>query len=74
MTCPNRSGGLLSLLQKIARHGLNMTKIESRPVKERLNEFRFFIEAEGDYSQSSVRLALSDVEKESASFKLLGAY
>ena len=74
VTCPNRSGGLLSLLQKIARHGLNMTKIESRPVKERLNEFRFFIEAEGDYSQSSVRLALSDVEKESASFKLLGAY
>lgn len=74
VTCPNISGGLVVLLQKIADNGLNMTKIESRPVKNELNEFRFFIEAEGDYSKPSVKRALEDIEKAATSFKLLGAY
>lgn len=74
VTCPNISGGLVKLLQEIAAHELNMTKIESRPVKEELNEFRFFIEAEGDYSKPSTRQALEDIKKVATSLKLLGAY
>lgn len=74
VTCPNVAGGLLKLLQEIAAHGMNMTKIESRPVKDKLNEFRFFIEAEGDYSKPSVKQALKDIKNAATSFKLLGAY
>ena len=40
--------------------GLNMTKIQSRPIKDRVGEYRFFIEVEGDYSLSGVRKVLTD--------------
>ena len=74
VTCPNVSGGLLKLLQRIAAHGMNMTKLQSRPVKEAADEFRFFIEIECDYSKPDTRLAVSDIEKAALSFKMLGAY
>ena len=74
VTLPNRSGSLVGLLQRLAAHGLNMTKIESRPVKTRINEFAFFIETEGDYARKDIKLALKDIENSSLSFKLLGCY
>ena len=74
VTCPNRSGALVGLLQRIAGFGLNMTKIESRPVKNTPDEYRFFIETEGDYSAEEIKLAIEDVKKNSLSFKLLGCY
>lgn len=74
VTCPNRSGALLSLLGEIARLKFNMTKIESRPVKDVPDEYRFFIEVEGDYSKKSVKLALNEVRAAANSFKLLGCY
>lgn len=70
----NKSGALFKLLQIIYLHGLNMTKIESRPAKTGNEEYRFFIEIEGDYSKDEVKNALADVENSSLSFKLLGAY
>lgn len=74
VTCPNVSGGLLSLLRRVAAHGLNMTELQSRPVKDRANEFRFFIEALCDYSDPESRKAVKDIERAALSFKLLGAY
>lgn len=74
MTSINKAGALLQLLQCIYDHGLNMTKIESRPIKTLSDEYRFFIEAEGDYSTEKIKLALKDVESKSVSLKLLGAY
>ena len=73
-TCKHRPGELLSLLSIIADGGLNMTKIESRPIKDKLGEYRFFIEAEGNCSSESVKTILKKVEKASNSFKILGAY
>lgn len=74
VTCPNVSGGLIKLLQRIAEHGLNMTKLQSRPIKDARDEFRFFIEAEGDISRAEVRRAIDDVASAALSFRLLGAY
>ena len=73
-TCLNRSGALLSLLSCIAKHGLNMTKIESRPIKNAPDEYRFFIEVEGDYSTDAVKKAFADIKDKSNSLKLLGLY
>lgn len=73
-TCPNVTGSLLSLLQSICDCGFNMTKIESRPVKDKKDEYRFFIEAEGDYSDPAVRKALKEIALKANSFKLLGCY
>ena len=74
VTCANRSGALLLILERISVHGLNMTKIESRPIKNAPDEYRFFIETEGDYSSARVKSALADIRKITNSFKLLGCY
>lgn len=74
LTCKNVPGALISILQPVKEHGLNMTKIESRPVKNVPDEYAFFIEIEGDYSSQKTRLALEEIEKLSKSFKILGCY
>lgn len=74
VTCANRTGALLNLLSGISDYGLNMTKIESRPIKNAPDEYRFFIEIEGDYFTQTVKAALAEIEKSSHSYKLLGCY
>lgn len=73
-TCRHEVGALVKLLCILSENGLNMTKIESRPIKNRMGEFRFFIEVEGDYSQPAVRSAIEKVSDAASSFKLLGCY
>ena len=51
-----------------------MTKIESRPIKDKPGEYRFFIEIEGDYSRENVKDALLTLEQSAHSFTLIGAY
>ena len=69
----NRPGGLLEILQVIKNHDLNMTRIESRPVKQRYGSYLFFIEAEGDISDGNVKECL-EMLKRRGDFRLLGAY
>ena len=71
---PHRPGGLLELLQVIAKHGVNMTKIESRPVKNRPGDYRFFIEAEADIGAETTKEMLAAIEEKALEWKLLGAY
>ena len=72
--CPNKSGALLTLLNIISRHGINMTKMQSRPVKNSPEHYRFFVEIEGDYCSDKVRNVLKDIKSSANSFKLLGCY
>ncbi len=72
--CPHRPGSLLQLLQLIAKSGINMTKIESRPVKDRPGDYRFFIEADCDIASIEVREMLASIEENTLECKLLGAY
>lgn len=72
--CAHRPGSLLGLLKIFLRHGLNLTRIESRPVKEAFGEYRFFIEFAGDIASDRVRRALAEAELNCSQFKLLGAY
>lgn len=74
VTCRHKSGALLDILEPMRAGGLNMTKIQSRPIKGSSGEYRFFIEAEGDYADNSVRAVLNGIEKISLSLKLIGAY
>lgn len=70
----HRPGTLYALLEVINRYGLNMTKIESRPIKNVLGEYRFFIEVEGDYFSEEIQSALGEIEACCRKFKLLGCY
>lgn len=72
--CLHETGGLLKLLKTVADGGLNMTKIQSRPVKGKAGEERFFIEAEADYSCERVKEVIAGIKENSLDFKLLGAY
>ena len=72
--CPHRPGSLIELLTIIAKHGVNMTKIESRPVKNKVGEYRFFIEADCDISSNTTKEMLDEIRLHTLESKLLGAY
>lgn len=72
--CPHRPGSLLELLQIIAKYGINMTKIESRPVKDRPGDYRFFIEADCDIASKEVKEMFAAIGQHTLEYKLLGAY
>ena len=72
--CPHEPGSLLRLLAIIAKHEVNMTKIESRPVKNRPGDYRFFIEADCDIATEKTKNLLSEVKEQTLECKLLGAY
>ncbi len=72
--CPHRPGSLVELLQIIAKYGINMTRIESRPVKNKVGDYRFFIEAECDINAKETQELLNSVKGSTLECKLLGAY
>ena len=72
--CPHKPGSLLELLRVIAKSGVNMTKIESRPVRNRVGEYRFFIEADADISSEKTREMLDCIRENTLECKLIGAY
>ncbi len=71
---PHESGSLYHILSHFIYNNLNMTKIESRPLEGRNWEYRFFIDFEGNLSDSAVRNALSGIREEARNMKILGNY
>ena len=67
-------GSLYRLMSHIVYNNLNMTKLESRPVPGQTWEYRFFMNFDGSFSQSSVKNALTGISEEAVSFKILGSY
>ena len=67
-------GALHTTLKPFARHKISLTKIESRPFRERPWEYIFFIDFEGHTNDPSVRKALSEVEHTVQFLKILGSY
>ncbi|MBD5636976.1 MAG: ACT domain-containing protein [Clostridia bacterium] len=67
-------GELCSLLEIFTRHSINVTRVESRPVRDIFGNYRFFIEFEGDIGSDNVKRALKEAEETAEAYKLLGAY
>jgi chorismate mutase/prephenate dehydratase len=67
-------GVLLHLLGPLARHGVNMTRIESRPSRRAKWDYVFFVDLDGHAEDESVRKALAEIQKKATLFKVLGAY
>ncbi len=70
----NRAGALAGLLAPFARHGINMTRIESRPARAGLWEYVFFVDIEGHVQDDKLKPALAELEREATLLKLLGSY
>jgi chorismate mutase/prephenate dehydratase len=67
-------GVLLHLLGPLARHGVNMTRIESRPSRKRKWDYVFFVDLDGHAEDPPVRKALEKIKAQASLFKVLGAY
>lgn len=70
----HRPGSLLSALTVLAGHGLNLTKIESRPSKRSLGEYWFFVDFEGHRLDPPVSSALEELQGHTFWYKVLGSY
>jgi chorismate mutase/prephenate dehydratase len=70
----NQSGALYSLLEPIARHGVSMTKIESRPSRISKWDYVFFVDVEGHADDENVAAALKELGETASSLKVLGSY
>lgn len=71
---PHESGSLYSILSHFIYNNLSMSKIESRPLEGKNWEYRFFIDFEGNFSDSAVKNALFGIKEEVAHLKILGNY
>ncbi|HFD79137.1 MAG TPA: prephenate dehydratase [Gammaproteobacteria bacterium] len=74
MATRNKSGALYRLLEPIARHGVSMTRIESRPSRVGKWDYVFFVDLEGHVEDAKVAAALKELEAEAALLKVLGSY
>lgn len=71
---PHESGSLYHMLSHFIYNNLNMNRIESRPIEDRNWEYRFFIDFDGNLSDSSVKNALRGLREEAREMKILGNY
>ncbi len=70
----HESGSLYRMLSHFMFNNLNMVKIESRPMKDKSFEYRFFVDLEGDLSDGGVQNALKGLSEEALYVKVLGNY
>lgn len=73
-TLPHQSGSLHEILTVFAVHGLNLEKLESRPVPDRGWEYRFFLECTGDLINPGMDGVLHELSQLSTDFRVLGNY
>ncbi|KPK40860.1 MAG: prephenate dehydratase [Gammaproteobacteria bacterium SG8_47] len=74
LATPNKPGALHRLLEPLARNGISMTRIESRPSRRGMWDYVFFIDLEGHKDEANVARALHELEADAMFFKLLGSY
>ena len=74
MSCPNRPGAVFQLLEPLARHGVSMTRFESRPARTGLWEYLFFVDMVGHRDDPTVAAAIGELAAKAPFLKLLGSY
>jgi chorismate mutase/prephenate dehydratase len=70
----DQSGALYHLLEPFARHGVNLSSIQSRPMKGKPWEYLFFVDMEGHVSEERVTKALAAAADAAHSSKVLGSF
>jgi chorismate mutase / prephenate dehydratase len=70
----NQPGAMVALLEPLARHGVSMTRFESRPSRRANWEYVFYVDIEGHRDDAPVEQALSEIANRAALVKILGSY
>lgn len=70
----DKPGVLYQMLQPFAKSRINLSKIESRPIKNKPWEYLFFLDLLGHREQPAVKRAITGLEKNCEFLKILGSY
>lgn len=73
-TTVNRPGALLALLGEIAMRGVDLTRIESRPLKQGLGTYWFFLDGHGHVADEAMGEALAALHRRCTEVRFLGSY
>jgi chorismate mutase / prephenate dehydratase len=74
VSVPNRPGAVHDLLVPLKKHGVSMSRFESRPARSGQWEYYFYIDVVGHPDDAQVGVALRELREACAFFKVLGAY
>ncbi|MBK6728918.1 MAG: prephenate dehydratase [Xanthomonadales bacterium] len=70
----DQPGALHHLLEPLARHGVSMTRIESRPTRQRKWQHAFFIDVEGHVEDAKLKQVLNELGPVTDQLTILGSY
>jgi len=70
----HRPGDLVSCLEEFPKHEVNMTKLESRPRRDKPWSYLFYVDVEGHVGDANVASALTGLMRKAAFVKYLGSY
>lgn len=74
LSVANQPGAVHHLLGPLAKHGVSMTRFESRPARKGSWEYHFYIDIEGHASDAKVAKAIDELKTMAAFYKNLGSY
>ena len=74
LTIPHKPGSLYNIISKFAALGVNMTKLESRPIAGSNFEFMFYFDIEASVYSENLKALLCELESECEQFTYLGSY
>ena len=74
LSVANQPGAVHHLLGPLAKHGVSMTRFESRPARKGSWEYHFYIDIEGHTSDAKVASAIAELKTIAAFYKNLGSY
>lgn len=70
----NQPGALFKLLEPLAGNDVSMTRIESRPSKQAMWEYVFFLDIDGHSQDTKVQKALTELRENTSLFRVLGSF
>ena len=74
LTVPHQPGALAEVLGVLSRRGVNLVKLESRPIPESPFRYRFYLDVDGNAARDPVRGALAEAATHAAELRVLGSY
>jgi len=74
LSVTNKAGAVYNLLAPLAKHGVSMTRFESRPARMGTWEYYFYVDVEGHCNDERMAKALAELKENAAFFKVLGSY
>ena len=70
----DKPGGLLEMLEQFSVRGINLSRIESRPIGDSFGRYRFYVDAQGHIDDQAISEALMGLHRFSPKITFLGSY